>query len=148
MDEPVLVHYPVALLPPGGPPFVKHQRLLHAHQVFPLLPLLLPTAIAAYHISMRVAVLSIHRNTFRSIMSSSCSGRAIIRVWGGAKDGLEWAVGEDLPVFAGGLPVAGSRRSVRARAIRILAIPRAEEIPFALAEKSPLCADRAQFIPS
>lgn len=38
-------------------------------------------------------------------------------------------LGVHLPVLPGGLPISGPRRAVRPRAVRILAVPRAEEVP-------------------
>ena len=43
-------------------------------------------------------------------------------------------VGANGFVGPGGLPITGSGRPVRARAVRVLAVTRAEEIPLPLAE--------------
>ena len=45
----------------------------------------------------------------------------------------------DLPVLAGGLPVAGLGGAVRARARRVLPVPEAEEVPLAGRQLRHLC---------
>ena len=45
----------------------------------------------------------------------------------------------DLPVLAGGLPVAGLGGAVRARPGRVLAVPEAEEVPLAGRQFRHLC---------
>lgn len=50
------------------------------------------------------------------------------------------AGGQDRLVRAGGLPVARRRRPVRPGPVRILPVPRTEEVPFLLAEGSFPCS--------